>query len=212
MKDPQDFKIIPLLLILLFSLCFVGYAIFSLGTPLVTNILSSIDLSLDDLYIVAACLFACYIVLPLFAQSDKKEDNDSFRSLFHHLFLIVAILSLMIAVFQQQNEINKLNQEISQYEETINDYILENADPLGKKEINTNNTNNQEKTSVINYITSSSHNRAKDLSYVGNKKTKVFHVSTCGFVPRISENHVVEFDDRDEAVNRGYRPCQKCLP
>ena len=48
--------------------------------------------------------------------------------------------------------------------------------------------------------------------YVGNRKTKVFHVSTCGFVPRISENHVVEFDDRDEAVNRGYRPCQKCLP
>ena len=163
MKDPQDFKIIPLLLILLFSLCFVGYAIFSLGTPLVTNILSSINLSLDDLYIVAACLFGCYIVLPFFAQSDKKEDNDSFRSSFHHLFLIVAILSLMIAVFQQQNEINKLNQEISQYEETINDYILENADPLGKKEINTNNTNSQGKTSVINYITSSSHNRAKDL-------------------------------------------------
>lgn len=48
--------------------------------------------------------------------------------------------------------------------------------------------------------------------YVGNRKTKVFHVSTCSFVPRISENHVVEFDDRDKAINRGYRPCQKCLP
>ncbi|WP_367187831.1 Ada metal-binding domain-containing protein [Mitsuokella multacida] len=30
--------------------------------------------------------------------------------------------------------------------------------------------------------------------------------------PRIYENHVVEFDDRDEAISRGYRPCQKCLP
>ncbi|WP_337543555.1 Ada metal-binding domain-containing protein [Mitsuokella jalaludinii] len=51
-----------------------------------------------------------------------------------------------------------------------------------------------------------------ELYYVGNRKTKVFHISTCGFVPRISDNHIVEFDDRDEAVSRGYRPCQKCLP
>ena len=51
-----------------------------------------------------------------------------------------------------------------------------------------------------------------ELYYVGNRKTKVFHISTCGFAPRISDNHIVEFDDRDEAVSRGYRPCQKCLP
>lgn len=47
-------------------------------------------------------------------------------------------------------------------------------------------------------------------SYIGNKNSKVFHRSTCSSLP--ADKNRVYFKSRDEAVNAGYRPCQKCNP
>ena len=46
--------------------------------------------------------------------------------------------------------------------------------------------------------------------YIGNKKSKVFHYTTCKTLP--AQKNQVIFDSRDAAVSKGYRPCQKCNP
>lgn len=46
--------------------------------------------------------------------------------------------------------------------------------------------------------------------YIGNKKTKVFHTSTCGSLP--SGKNQVTADSRSYFIAIGYRPCQKCNP
>lgn len=48
------------------------------------------------------------------------------------------------------------------------------------------------------------------IQYIGNKKSKVFHYTTCKTLP--AQKNQVIFDSRDAAVSKGYRPCQKCNP
>lgn len=47
-------------------------------------------------------------------------------------------------------------------------------------------------------------------SYIGNKKSKVFHKSTCWTLP--AEKNQVHFDTRDAAIDANYRPCKNCKP
>lgn len=49
-------------------------------------------------------------------------------------------------------------------------------------------------------------------TYVGNSRSGIFHYADCRYVGRMSENHKVYFDGRDDAVNAGYRPCKVCRP
>ena len=37
-----------------------------------------------------------------------------------------------------------------------------------------------------------------------------FHLETCRHVPELKNR--LNFDFREEAIDRGYRPCQKCKP
>lgn len=46
--------------------------------------------------------------------------------------------------------------------------------------------------------------------YIGNKKSKIFHLQTCSGLPT-SENQV-KLTSKTEAQNGGYRPCQICKP
>ena len=48
--------------------------------------------------------------------------------------------------------------------------------------------------------------------YIGNKKSHVFHLESCGSVKKMSEKNKVEFDSRDEAIAEGYKPCSNCNP
>ncbi len=45
--------------------------------------------------------------------------------------------------------------------------------------------------------------------YIGNKNSKVLHKPHCSSLP--SEENQVEFDDYDEAIEAGYRPCSRCM-
>lgn len=47
-------------------------------------------------------------------------------------------------------------------------------------------------------------------AYIGNRKTKKFHLPTCRSLPK--ESNRVYFDTRDEAINEGYDPCMNCHP
>ncbi|WP_195267745.1 MBL fold metallo-hydrolase [Eubacterium sp. 1001713B170207_170306_E7] len=46
--------------------------------------------------------------------------------------------------------------------------------------------------------------------YIGNKKTKKFHLSKCSGLPK-AENQTI-FETRDDAVSQGYTPCGTCRP
>jgi competence protein ComEC len=47
-------------------------------------------------------------------------------------------------------------------------------------------------------------------SYIGNKNSKIFHYYTCFSLP-IEKNRVY-FEKREEAMEAGYKPCQRCNP
>jgi len=46
--------------------------------------------------------------------------------------------------------------------------------------------------------------------YHGNVKSKVFHTSNCRYFS--CKNCVATFNNRDESINAGYRPCKICTP
>jgi len=48
------------------------------------------------------------------------------------------------------------------------------------------------------------------MEYIGNRKSKKFHVTTCRTLPK--ENNRTYFSSREEAVNEGYAPCGNCKP
>lgn len=47
---------------------------------------------------------------------------------------------------------------------------------------------------------------------IGNKNTKKFHLPSCSSIDKMKESNKVRLSDRDEAINRGYVPCQRCCP
>ena len=51
-----------------------------------------------------------------------------------------------------------------------------------------------------------------DYAYIGNRKTKKLHKSSCSSVRDMNEGNKVGFDSRSEAINAGYTPCQRCHP
>ncbi len=48
------------------------------------------------------------------------------------------------------------------------------------------------------------------ITYIGNKNSKKFHLSSCGSLP--AEKNQVFFNGREEAIDAGYDPCKKCKP
>ncbi len=48
------------------------------------------------------------------------------------------------------------------------------------------------------------------VSYIGNQNSKKFHLPNCHTLP--AEHNRVYFSTRDEAIQKGYNPCQNCNP
>ena len=48
------------------------------------------------------------------------------------------------------------------------------------------------------------------MEYIGNRKSKKFHVTSCRTLPK--ENNRTYFSSRDEAIAGGYEPCGNCKP
>jgi methylphosphotriester-DNA--protein-cysteine methyltransferase len=47
---------------------------------------------------------------------------------------------------------------------------------------------------------------------VGNSNTHKFHLASCRYVSKMNDANKVYFNTRQEAINAGYTPCQKCNP
>ena len=48
--------------------------------------------------------------------------------------------------------------------------------------------------------------------YIGNSNSYKFHYASCRWVQKMSDNHKVYFESRDEAIDAGYVPCKVCRP
>ena len=53
---------------------------------------------------------------------------------------------------------------------------------------------------------------APAVAYIGNKRSDIFHKPTCSSVRQMNESNKVPLYSRAEAIDRGYRPCQRCNP
>ena len=51
-----------------------------------------------------------------------------------------------------------------------------------------------------------------DIIYIGNKNSQVFHQESCSSVKSMSDKNKVIFLTRDEAIEEGYSPCERCKP
>lgn len=49
-------------------------------------------------------------------------------------------------------------------------------------------------------------------SYVGNKRTYIFHKPDCTYASKIAEKQKITFKSRLDAIKIGYSPCRKCKP
>ncbi len=50
------------------------------------------------------------------------------------------------------------------------------------------------------------------VKYIGNKNSHVFHHLDCSSVREMKAKNKVEFFDREEAIDMGYKPCSVCQP
>lgn len=51
-----------------------------------------------------------------------------------------------------------------------------------------------------------------DTIYIGNTNSHVFHKQECDSVRTMKEKNKVVFNSREEATEKGYKPCSRCLP
>ena len=50
-------------------------------------------------------------------------------------------------------------------------------------------------------------------SYIGNKRSGIFHFESCEWAQKISSYNAVEIESRQEAINVYHmRPCKVCRP
>ncbi len=48
--------------------------------------------------------------------------------------------------------------------------------------------------------------------FYGSKNSNVYHYGSCSYVDRIKDANLVIFTNAQDAVDRGYRPCDVCHP
>lgn len=48
--------------------------------------------------------------------------------------------------------------------------------------------------------------------YIGNKKSKIFHLPDCSGVASMSDKNKVTLKNREEAISEGFTPCSSCNP
>lgn len=53
-------------------------------------------------------------------------------------------------------------------------------------------------------------NERQNITYIGNKNSKIFHLPTCTSLPK--EENSIYFDARTDAIEQGYEACKKCNP
>jgi len=47
---------------------------------------------------------------------------------------------------------------------------------------------------------------------MGNTNSRIFHKTTCDSASRTKESNRLYFETREEAIEAGFTPCQRCKP
>lgn len=56
-------------------------------------------------------------------------------------------------------------------------------------------------------------NRAGEpINFIGNTETKTFHTLACPAIARASKENLIGFVSVKDAIDHGYKPCNRCLP
>ncbi len=76
--------------------------------------------------------------------------------------------------------------------------------------VSSTNTGKRKSSGSTNTGTSSSRQSAVSDGYIGNRKTKKYHRSTCSFLP--DQSNQVVFDSTLDAELSGYETCNHCNP
>ena len=53
---------------------------------------------------------------------------------------------------------------------------------------------------------------AAEYNYIGSKSSEVFHRSDCRWAQNISQENIIVYSSREEAIKAGKRPCKTCNP
>ena len=69
-----------------------------------------------------------------------------------------------------------------------------------------------EKRVVKTGIPAADREATEEEGYVASKNSTVFHRPSCKWVERIKEENRIRFTTREEAIEKGYRPCKVCEP
>ena len=77
-------------------------------------------------------------------------------------------------------------------------------------EPNTTNTNNYT-TNIAEEVETEQDLEA--IAYIGNRNTRKFHYPWCYCIELMNEKNKYYFNGtREEIIDKGYKPCQKCFP
>lgn len=49
-------------------------------------------------------------------------------------------------------------------------------------------------------------------AYYASSKSTLFHADGCRYVARISDDNLIVYEDREDAIEDGKRPCDICKP
>lgn len=69
-------------------------------------------------------------------------------------------------------------------------------------------------SSKMSGVTESNEKKSNDreIRYIGNKGSKILHRSDCESVAKMKSKNKVNFENREDAMNRNYTPCKSCNP
>ena len=82
---------------------------------------------------------------------------------------------------------------------------------MGKK-LGVSDDEENEEVLLTNTSALDTEEAASEPKYIGNKNSHVFHKVTCTSVSDMKEKNKVVLNSREEAIERGYKPCSRCLP
>lgn len=94
----------------------------------------------------------------------------------------------------------------------LNEFEAKNNTTVVGSTNNTGSSSNQSSStnSSVNQIQEDS--KPVAAAYIGNARSAVFHKASCSSVRQMAEHNKVKLSSRNEAINKGYRPCKNCNP
>lgn len=154
------------------------------------------------------------------AKCDISELKKSRKKRTLFFSLVVALLCLVffvvVSVLPSISDYNNLLNELSVVKEE-NKELLSSAATAYERGRSDGYSAGYKNSKKYSYSSSSSSNlngreNPDPISsgYIGNAKSKKFHLPTCGTLP--DQNNQISFSSRDDAINSGYVPCKRCDP